>query len=637
MRDQSNRLTWFTAVVTLALLALCVPMYRLTVAQSAWVSRADENMLRELTTFGPRGTIVDAKGRPLATSEPAFAAVLIDQDPKKAQAMMPKLSLLLAGGDAAKAAEMQNRVIARAVENKENMATFQPLTIERKLSPEVVATFMERRNEFPGVIIVTESTRLYPQGKVAGSVIGYVGQVTAEELKDPAFGDYLGGEMVGKNGIEQFYEQYLRGKPGSNEVVVDPWGRKVADSKDTPPQPGYNIKLTLDTKLQKVAEEALAKQMEYIRSRNDPQAKPVRGALVAQDVRTGAILAMASVPTYDPNSMLRDLTPAEWAEIQNIPGYYLNWAIQSWMPGSTFKMATAFAGLEHGYLNRWTTIQCPAEYWKYDRPKNWTGYDQGPANVTRALAISCNPFFWEVADDLKIDNLHKYYDKLGIGKKTGIDLPGESPGNNPSKESYGPDRWFPGNVLAVAIGQGDTLVSPLQLANYVAAISMNGVRYKPYLVDEMRSASGELIFKTEPTILDRIEAKPETFKIIQDGMKQGVTASDGTPHRPLLGFPIPVAGKTGSAQTGKPWDDGTSIVYAPADNPEIVISVIIEGGGKGSWATSVSRRVLAQYFNVYPDIYPSEIETYRDESNMPLAPVPPTPTAPRATQTAPPR
>lgn len=602
-------------VVTALVVLLASQLYRLTVAQSAmWRAQADDQRFRELPNYAPRGAIYDAKGRPLATSEPAFAAVLTNQDPTQVEAFMPKLALLLAEGDRTKAEETVSRVLNRVREQKEAYTRYEPIPIARKLPPAVVAAFLERKQEFPGVVLTTESSRNYPAGALAGSLMGYVGAITGDELADKArYGGYHADEIVGKAGLEAFYENELRGKPGHSNVVIDTYGRRVGDAQETPPVPGHNLYLTLDMDLQRVAEEALVKQMAWIRAKGDPHANPIRGALVVQNVRTGAILAMASVPTYDPNTMVRGLSTAEWEKLQNTPGFsFFNYAIYPFSPGSTFKMATGYAGIEGKVVGSYETIHCTPFYWRYNNPKNWKTYDDGWQDITRALATSCNPYFYELGYRLGIEKMHYYYDLLGFGRKTGIDLPNEDPGLNPTEQSYG-DRWWPGNVLNVAIGQGDMLVTPLQLANYTAAVAMDGVRYQPYLVQEVKAADGSVIMQRDPNPkpMEVVPGEKETWQRLRQGMWQGANSTEGTAWLPFRGFPIKVGGKTGSAETGKAWYDATTVAFAPYDNPEIAVSIIIEGGSTGSWATPVVRRVMAQYFGIKETI-PADVPTYKD-------------------------
>jgi len=607
LRDTPARVTWLMACVAVALLGLSGQLYRLTVAESAtYQVVAEQNIERHLPSFAPRGTIVDRNGRTLATSAPAFAAVLLKQDEETVAEVLPRLADVLARGDSQKAAEIVERVTRQVRINRESGRQFEPLTVERNLDEAMVTLLTERRSEFPGVAVVEEPARVYPNGKVAAAVIGYVGHIT-HELEMPGFEDYNPNEIVGKAGLEQYYEKDLRGQPGRNSVIVDPLGRPVSGYTRTPPVPGNTLVTTLDLELQRVAEEVLARQMEWLR--NERGARPTRAALVVLEVKTGAILAMVSIPTYDPNMMARGLTEEEWAELQNQPGVMVNWALQGFAPGSTFKMATGIAGLLTGVVGPYEYIDCPARYWRYGNPKNWTSYDQGPADLARALAISCNPYFFELGHRMGLDAMHAIYDQLGFGKPTGVDLPDESPGVNPSIESYG-DRWQPGNVINVAIGQGDVLVTPLQLANYTAAIASGGVLRRPYLVSEVRSPTGEVLRRREPEVIGVVDAPPEVWQRVQQGMRQAVTSPEGTAYAAFYGFPVAVAAKTGSAETGREFAHALTVAYAPYEDPEIAVSVIVEGGSTGSWVAPVVRRVMAHYFGIQEEL-PAIVPTYR--------------------------
>lgn len=612
MRDITNRIIVLTAVVAAGLLLMAFQLYRLTVPQSAmWQEQGKLQRIRELPSYGTRGAIYDAKGRPLATSEPAYAAVLISQDPVAIEKMMPRLALVLADGKYDKAEEIRARVMRKVWENKKEWRQFEPLPIQRNLSTSAVSAFMERRTEFPDVILVEESARYYPNGKLAGSLLGYVGAIAEGEIDSPEFAGYNADETVGKAGLELSYERMLRGQPGRSQVVINQYGKRVGGFEQVPPVPGNDIYLSLDMDLQRLAEEALIKQIAWIKQQNDPEANPTTASVVVQDVRTGAVLAMASVPTYDPNMLVNGMSEQEWEALQSQPGFSLyNWAITGLSPGSTYKMATGFAGLEAGVVDRWTPINCPAQYWRFDKPKNWKPVDIGDTDMARALATSCNPYFWEVAYKTGIEKLHHYYDLLGFGRQTGIDLPGEKAGKNPSAQTYSTE-WTEGHVLNVAIGQGDVLVTPLQLANYTGAIAMGGIRYEPYLVSEVRNRTGQVVKKREPKAFPPIPAKPSTWEALQAGMRQTVTSTEGTAWLPMLGFPIETAAKTGSAQTGGKYSDATTVVYAPYQNPQVAVSVVIKGGSKGSWATPVARRVLAKYFGV-TDKMPADVPTYQD-------------------------
>lgn len=607
MKDVQDRVIWLLGILACGLLLISAQLYRLTIAESsAWSMQAEENKTRVISSQGPRGAIYDRNGRSLATSEPAFAAVLVDQNAATVEKMLPTLSLLLAGGDQARAQEMANRVRQRVAENKENWRQYEPITIARKLDQQVVATLVERRQEFPGVVLVTESARNYPWKSLGGSVLGYVGVISQDQLKSGEFKDYNGNEIVGKDGLELFYERELQGKQGERSIIVDLYGRPMGDHLEKPPTPGNNLHLTLDLDLQKVAEEALVRQMDWIKRQNDPEANPMRAALVVMDVRTGAVLAMASVPTFDPNLFVTAITDKQWHELVNHPARPLtNHSLSGYAPGSTYKMAVGLAGLELGVVGAYEQIDCPAAYWNYHKPKNWTTYSQGFADVARALAISCDPYFYELGHRMGIDRMASFMERFGFGKPLGVDLPGEQAGVLPTQKSYG-DRWVPGQVLSVSIGQGDVLITPLQLAAYTAAIANGGNLMRPYLVSEVRTPGGDLVQSRPPTVLGRLGVAPQNLARIQQGMRLTVSTAEGTAHFPFLGFQLKggVAAKTGSAETGYQWANAFTVAYAPYESPEIAVAVMVEGGAHGSWTAPAVRAVMAQYFGIKETVDP---------------------------------
>ncbi|MDF2630896.1 MAG: penicillin-binding protein, partial [Symbiobacteriaceae bacterium] len=365
MRNVLHRTVWLMAITAALLLLMAFQLYQLTGPESAALQeQGRQQRIRELPSYGTRGAIYDAKGRPLATSEPAYAAVLIGQDPKAIEEMMPKLALVLADGNYELAEEIRTRVLAKVWANKEDHRQFEPLPIQRALTPTAVASFMERRHEFPDVILVEEAARHYPQKALAGALLGYVGAISDQEIELPEFEEYGSNELIGKAGLELSYEHFLRGTPGQSRVQIDPYGRRVGGFEETPPQPGNNIYLSLDMDLQRLAEESLVKQMEWIKKQGNKEANPTMGAVVMQDVRTGAVLAMASYPTYDPNMLVRG-SERDWEQVLSQEGIMFNWSITGLSPGSTYKMATGYVGLEAGTVSRWDPIDCPAVYWRY--------------------------------------------------------------------------------------------------------------------------------------------------------------------------------------------------------------------------------------------------------------------------------
>lgn len=613
MRSEQSRVLVLLGTVVLAIFLVGSQLYRLTVVESAaWVSRASSQNYKELPSHGPRGAIFDSEGRPMATSEPIYAAMLLDQDLEYVQRIMPELSMLLADGDAAKAERIRSRVHAQVMNHVETGRQFEDLIIESGLSQSVVARFIERQSEFSGVSIVTQSARRYPNGKVASSVLGYVQPISEEQLESEQFSGYYPDAVVGKDGLELYYERELQGKPGTRVKLIDPVGRPVGTVQETAPSPGADIKLALNLDLQKVAEEALAERMAWIRAQNDPEASPLRASLVAIEVKTGAVLAMAQVPSYDPNFFVKAMTEGVSQEEYDAnfadPGAPLiNWSITGFAPGSTYKMGVGLAGVTGGVMGPYETVHCSTTYERDPTRANWYPVDQGYLDLDMALAQSCNPYFYETGYRLGIDKLAEYLSHFGFGQRSGIDLPFEDTGENPTQASYG-DRWQPGNIFSVSIGQGDVRVSPLQLAVYTATIANRGVRYKPYLVSEIRSATGELLFRQEPEVVDVVEATDEAWAQVHLGMKQGAAHPLGTAYRVFSDFPIPVGAKTGSAETGKGYADAITVAYAPLDDPQIAVSVIVEGGAHGSWVSPAARAVFAEYFGIVDQQKLTEIQ-----------------------------
>jgi penicillin-binding protein 2 len=610
LRGGSARVAWFLAALGLSMSLLGVRLYQMSVLETAaWQAQAEAQTIRMLREGGPRGMIRDRNGRLLATSEPAYTAVLADPAARQIRDYLPSLALLLADGNQAQASALQAQIEKELTGRRLSGRQYEPLILQRKLSPRVATAFVERQQEFPGASLIVEPLRTYPGGETAGPVLGYVRQISQEELSSADFRDYQGTDLVGKAGLELTYEEELRGTPGHRQILVDTRGRPVGHDAEEPPVPGNTLVLTLDLDLQRAAEEALRKQIDWIRQLHDPHAKPGRAALVVQDVRSGAILAMVSTPGFEPNALVRGLSDQEWERILKTPGYFINWAVAGFAPGSAYKMMTGLAALENGVLGPSEQIHCAANYWKYGGPRNWNG-EQGLTDVRRALTISCNPFFFEAGDRLGIDRLHTFAATMGFGSRTGIDLPGEQAGVNPSRQSYG-DRWFPGQVVNVAIGQGDVLVTPLQLAGYAAAIATGGTRFRPHLVAEVRRPTGELLRRTEPELLAPVMASAQNWALIHEGMRRVVTDTEGTAHWAFYGFPIPVAAKTGSAETPGGYPHALTVAFAPYEHPEIAVSLFVEGGGSGSLVAPVVRRVMAHYFGIH-EVMPEAVPTYPD-------------------------
>lgn len=492
---------------------------------------------------------------------------------------------------------------------------FSPLVIARDISKESVIELEERSSDLPGIAIETESYRIYNDATCVAHLLGYVGVINKEEY-DKMYQDGYGiNDIIGKNGIEYKAERYLRGKKGEKKIEVDTIGKKTNDIQRIPPVQGNNVVLTIDYNLQKVAMESLEKNIEAIKKKKDNRRNfgdAYAGAVVAIDVNTGEVLAMASYPSYDPMVYLANSDDKEAQKkktallLDNENSPLLNRAIQgTYTPGSTFKPITAIAGLEEGVITKDTIIYDRGVSvlggWKFKCLEYRMGLGaHGSLNLRRAIATSCNIYFHELGVRVGIDNIDKWSKEFGLGELTGIDVPGELRGlraNKSTKKMLRNDAWRIADTAQTAIGQFDNTFTPIQLANYIATIANGGKRFKPTIVKRIESSKGEIIKENKSEFHD-IGLKKETVDAIHDAMA-AVAKRGGTAGRTFSNFKVKVAGKTGTPETGaesRHSSNAVFVCYAPVEDPKIAVAVVIERGVWGSNAAPVARDVLAEYF-----------------------------------------
>lgn len=594
--------------VALIFATLAGQLGNLQFAQGAyWRQQADINRQRIVPVAAPRGIIYDRKGNVLATNKPSYTVTMMYLGDRMMKKTIPLLAQILAANDVAPDVQRKEQEIwSKFYYAKEKIGLYMPIKVETNVSPEVYTVIEERKTELPGVNVIVEPTRDYPDKSLAAHALGYVGDITEKQLKMDRYKTaYRPGDVVGQSGLENQYEEKLAGREGKKLVEVDSSGRWYRDLETRETVPGNNLVLTLDKDLQQASEEALKDQIEYIKSLKDPAANPTSAAVVVEDVRTGEILAMASYPSFDPNVFSGGIKLQDWKALISDPALPLmNWALQTFEPGSTYKMVTGTAGLEEGKIGPYETITCTGKYWLPPYPKCWQPEGHGSSNVTRALEVSCDIFFYETARRVGADTLAKYSRMFGFGQETGIDLPGEAAGLVPTVETYKKvfNRWDPGVVYSLGIGQGMNQMTPIQLANYAATIANGGTRYRPHLLKEVKTPDGSTVSTAAPEALDQLKVSRETLALIREGMLR--VTQMGTSTSSFLSFPIKVGGKTGSAEAGfnpdgtaKP-DNALFVGFAPYDNPEIAVSVVIVGGAHGSWAAPVGRAVFAKYFGI---------------------------------------
>lgn len=498
-------------------------------------------------------------------------------------------------------------------------SAYKPYQISSNISRESVNEIEEQNATYQGINISTVPIRNYLRGSLAAHILGYTGPISSDELK--ANPDYGMNDTIGKSGLESVFEKYLRGTNGVNKVEMDSNGRMNQEYEITPSQKGSDIILTIDANLQQVAETSLENNIKKITSGGFSHKYPDAdsGAVVAINVKTGEVLAMASYPTYDPSMFTGGISNKDWNELIKNPANPLyNRAIQAaYAPGSTFKMVSAIAGLDSGNITVDEKILDTGIYDKAHHPRCWYysdyGLTHGYVNVSEALKTSCNCFFYEVGYRMGIDTLSKYGTYFGLGTKTGIELQGEINGVLASREysnSKG-KQWYVADTLSAAIGQSYNSFTPLQLATYIAILSNGGHKIEPTLIKSVISPDGIEYPKAEiekyvneklglPTNdnNEQMTFASEHIKAVLQGMKDVADESGGTAYGMFKSLPVSVGAKTGTAEAGQGSNNGVFVAFAPFDDPEIAVAIVVEHAGHGSYTGEVVRDIMKEYFGV---------------------------------------
>ena len=492
-------------------------------------------------------------------------------------------------------------------------------TIAEDIPVEAVMQIKERQDEFKGISVINDYIRNYDMPGLATHILGRTGKISAKEYEENKDLGYGYNDIIGKQGIELWGEKYLRGTDGTKGTTKEVNGKDITILNDTEPVPGDYIVLTIDSDLQKVAEESLANNIQAIRAASGVKPKDGAdcdaGAAVVLDIKTGDTLAIASYPTYDMSRFDEDYGSL----VENEARPMFNRAVcGTYSPGSTFKPLTAIAGLETGNITTNEIIVDEGVYRVYNdyQPACWIWNEyrltHGRQNVTAALENSCNYFFYEVGRRLNITVLGEYAKKFGLGEHTGIELPEETSGHMASPEykkqvvtNVTSQDWYDGDTLQAAIGQSYSLFTPVQLANYAATIASGGTRLKVNLVKSIRSSvDGSIVKEFNPEIVDQIDMKPEDINAVKQGMKK--VADEGSAAEVFANYGIQVGGKTGTAQVGDGSNNAVFIAYAPFDNPEIAVAVVLEHGVRGTNAALVAKDIFDAYFKLQPTSAPTQ-------------------------------
>lgn len=520
--------------------------------------------------------------------------------------------------------EIRKIIAIRYAIVQEGYSSTKSLTIAKDIPREAVAEFSEEGDEFPGINISVQPVRQYKQGTLASHILGYASKIGSEEYQKKK-DEYNQNDIIGKTGIEAVFEKYLKGKNGTKQIDMAVDGTITAEVVEKEAVAGSNVVLTIDSQLQKIAEEALKDNIEKIKNGGFGKSYDAKGgSCVVMNVKTGEVLAMASYPDYNPQSFADGISNEEWKSYNENKSYpLLNKCIQSaYEPGSIFKMVTAIAGLESGNISLTEKINDTGVYKKYGAEwKCWyyTDYHRGHGylNVIGAIEKSCNFFFYETADRMGIDTLDKYATYFGLGRKTGIELPSETAGTLASKDYVKSIKgsWNPGDTINAAIGQGYNKFTPLQMTKYISMIANGGNNVNVSIVKTIQNADGTEVSKDEineyvkeklgltEENTENITLNKDYVNAVREGMKSVTSGESGTAYVRFKDFNIKVGGKTGSAEAGKD-ANGNDIVnawfaaFAPYDDPEIAVVVMVENGGHGNYTAEAVRNIMAEYFGM---------------------------------------
>jgi penicillin-binding protein 2 len=597
-------------VIAAILIVLLAGLWRLQiVGAKSYRALAEANRVRKVPILAPRGRLFDREGRLLVDNYPSVSCFLVREGGRNLNGDLP----LIAHGLHMSVDQIQ------AVLQKYRLAPkYQPLPLKVDITPDEEEFIAAHRDELPELETIDEQRRLYPRDGFAANLIGYVGEVSEDMLNDPRYAYYEPGDVVGKSGVEESYDAILRGTDGSRDVLVDSHGREMGRLGTERAVPGKDLKLTIDIDLQRAAERALG-------DRN--------GAMIAMDPHTGEILALVSRPTFDPNQFAVRISGAEWTRLVTDPNHpLLNKAIQAQLaPGSTFKIIMATAGLQEGIAQN-LHVGCGGGGTFYGRYfKCWLRGGHGSVDITKAIYQSCDTYFYTLAERLGIEKIAEWAHRLGLGQKTGIDLPNEVAGVMPSEEwkmKNFHQKWFAGETISVGIGQGAVAATPVQMMRAIAGIASGGMLKRPHVVfpSQIPPDYRQAILDSFPGSGDAtIPINPANWEIITDAMAE-VTLPEGTdPSAHLQG--IDFAGKTGSAQTmsnalaarlghsHSVKDNAWFVGFTPRRNPDIIVCTLFEGGEHGRLAGRLAAQVIEAYVTKHRRLEGNLIEAKRADTS----------------------
>ena len=580
---KSNRVIFGTII--LSFLVLSGNLFKLQIVRGKYYFRLSEkNRIRIVPKRAPRGKILDRNGRVLVDNRPTYTISVLPFEFESTPEVMARLENLLD----ITAEEIDKKI------KKGGLTPYSPIPIERNVSFDLVSELQEHILDYPGVIYEVEPQRTYPLHSHAAHALGYIGEISAPELRKLYREGYKAGDLIGKLGIEKSYDRYLRGKDGADYLEVRVTGEivgPVEGKENIPAVPGADIVSTIDVDLQAYAESLMA--------------NVEAGIFIAMDPRSGEILSMVSRPSFDLELFTRTITDSVWKLLTNPETHpLLNRSTQgTYPPASIFKLVTALGAVDEGIANENTHLQpCRGRIWYGDRWFNcWNRSGHGDIDFIQAIAQSCDVYFYQLALHLGLDRWSELSKASGFGKPTGIDIPSEASGFIPDRDyftkRYGRRGWGAGVALNLCIGQGEVLVTPIQIVQYISAIANGGTVYRPKLVRKIQPPIERPLI-VEDEISSHLPASGVALSTIKKGMVQAVNGPLATGAWARLPN-IVVAGKTGTAQNPHGDDHAWFTCFAPADSPRLTIIILVENGGSGGAWAILARDFMQYYFNVY--------------------------------------
>ena len=588
-----RRMQWLALAFSLCMMLLFVRLWHLQVLQGdKFRTLSENNRIAYRVVRSPRGLIYDRTGQLLADNRASFNLYLVKENSPELNETVRQL------------ARMTDQPYEELREKVRRANPFRPFLIKADVDRNTVAFFEEHRPDFPGVFTQVAPLRNYRTEERGGHVLGYLGEVDGQQLQELTEANYRQGDLLGKYGVERAFEKYLRGETGYKQVEVDAYGRELRVVRPFVEKPGNNLHLTIDYALQTKAEELF---------------RGFEGSIIAIDPNDGAILALVSNPPIDPNQFAGGIRSKSWRRLMNDPLKPLeNRSIRGqYPPGSIFKIVMAFATLNEKVMRPDEKVYCNGSF-PFGRRvfSDWKAGGHGPIDMAQSLAQSCDIYYYTVGNKLGIERIAYYSHLFGLGESTGYDL-GEKEGLVPSdewKRKRFKERWYPGETISVSIGQGFNLITPMQAANMMATVANGGTLWKPFVVRQVTSPQGEVLYRHQPDIIRKLPIPKEIFDIVRDGLREVVNGPRGTAKKAALAEVI-VSGKTGTAQavrlnlTGRKTkpedlprqyrDHGWFVAFAPYDNPRIAIAILGEHAGKaGSSFAPIARELIAFHLGV---------------------------------------